>query len=420
MKRDGFQFQTFSEKQVKVLTWWIKYPKKSGIIADGAIRSGKTISMSLSFILWAMRNYTGQNFALCGKTIGSLQRNVVSPLKQMVLSIGYDIRERRGDNLLIISDGQTENYFYLFGGKDESSQDLIQGITLAGAFFDEVALMPESFVLQATARCSVEGSKWFFNDNPEGPEHWFYKEWIQEKENKNLIYLHFDLDDNLTLSEDIKSRYRSMYSGVFYDRFILGQWVMAEGVIYDMFDKERNTAAYEDIKDGLIGEYYVSCDYGTQNATCFLLWRQHENRKWYCLKEYYYSGRDNMRQKTDDEYLHDMRDFLQGIVPKRIIVDPSAASFITALHKAGYPVKHANNDVLDGIRLVGTKLNTQEIVICRECRNTIREFGEYVWKPNAVPDTPIKENDHAMDALRYFVMTELNKVRLNRRFSGGF
>ena len=235
-----FHFQPFSRKQRQVLNWWTEEsPVKDcdGTIADGAIRSGKTVSMSLSFVLWAMSSFQGQNFAMCGKTIGSFRRNVLFWLKLMLKSRGYRVSDHRADNLVVISKGDVENYFYIFGGKDERSQDLIQGITLAGVFFDEVALMPESFVNQATGRCSVDGSKFWFNCNPDGPYHWFKQNWIDQKEKKNLIYLHFTMDDNLSLSEKVKIRYRGMYSGVFYQRYILGLWCMAEGIIYDMFDK---------------------------------------------------------------------------------------------------------------------------------------------------------------------------------------
>lgn len=165
-----FKFQKFSKKQKKVLNWWCdNSPVKNmdGIIADGAIRSGKTVSMSLSFVIWAMTRFNGQNFIMAGKTVGAFRRNVLFWLKLMLKAQGYKIKERRTDNLVEISIGEKINYFYIFGGKDERSQDLVQGITAAGVFLDEVALMPESFVNQAIARCSVAGSKYWFNCNPE-------------------------------------------------------------------------------------------------------------------------------------------------------------------------------------------------------------------------------------------------------------
>ena len=307
--RDVFKFKPFSKKQRKVLNWWTDnspVKDKDGIIADGSIRSGKTVSMSLSYVIWAMSNFTECNFGMCGKTIGSFRRNVLNTLKLMLWSRGYKLKDHRADNMVEITKKGVTNYFYVFGGKDESSQDLIQGITLAGCFFDEVALMPESFVNQATARCSVEGSKWWFNCNPDGPFHWFKVNWIDKAKEKNIIYLHFTMDDNLSLSEKIKQRYKSQWSGVFYDRYIKGLWTVAEGIIYDMFNKEKNIV---DDCDCLIDNKsyrYVSCDYGTQNAMVFLLWNKGTDDIWYCIDEYYYSGRDRKIQKTDSEYADDL------------------------------------------------------------------------------------------------------------------
>jgi len=407
-----FKFKPFSIKQLKVLKWWMdpKVKDMDGMIADGAIRSGKTLVMSLSFVIWAMTSFKNQNFGMCGKTIGSFRRNVLMVLKLMLWSRGYQVKDHRADNLLSVFKGGIENNFYIFGGKDESSQDLIQGITLAGLFCDEVALMPESFVNQATGRCSVDGSKFWFNCNPEGPYHWFKVNWIDKRKEKKLIYLHFTMDDNLSLTERIKERYRSMYSGVFYKRYILGKWTVAEGLIYDMFDKEKHMM--NEIKDTMLPEYYVSCDYGTQNATVFLLWHKSAKGTWICEKEYYYSGRDKQKQKTDSEYADDLKTFIGDIAIKAIILDPSAASFKAELKKRGYKVKKAKNDVANGIRFVSTCLNQLLILFMKECKNTEKEFSSYVWDSKASErgeDKPLKENDHCMDAVRYFCYTIIRK-----------
>lgn len=438
-KGQTFHFSPFSRKQKQILTWWCKdspVHDKDGIIADGAIRSGKTVSMSLSFAMWAMSTFNGQNFAMCGKTIGSFRRNVLFWLKLMLKSRGYSVTDRRADNLIIIRKGDAENYFYIFGGKDERSQDLIQGITLAGVFFDEVALMPESFVNQATGRCSVEGSKFWFNCNPDGPYHWFKVNWIDKstgylgKEQveqirkkaaeegkdpglKEILYQHFTMDDNLSLSEAIKARYRSMYIGVFFKRYILGLWAAAEGVIYDMFNPEKHVKNIKEFFQTLVnGNRYVSCDYGTQNATVFLLWNKGIDGKWYCIREYYYSGRDKGKQKTDAEYADDLKKWLDGTRIKAMIVDPSAASFIAELRKRGYKVIKANNDVLDGIRLVGMLLNLEMLIFSSSCTETIKEFASYIWDEKAVAggeDKPVKQWDHCMDAARYMCSTVIGR-----------
>ena len=157
-----FEFRPFSRKQKVVLTWWMPespFYRCDGIIADGAVRSGKTLSMSLSFVLWAMAQFDCKNFALCGKTRGSLRRNCINDLKRMLPECGYEVEDRRGEGRLTVRGGGRANDFYLFGGLDERSQDLIQGITLAGVLLDEAALLPESFVQQATLRCSVTGAR---------------------------------------------------------------------------------------------------------------------------------------------------------------------------------------------------------------------------------------------------------------------
>lgn len=417
-----FKFKTFSKKQRQILNWWCPdspVKDKDGIVAGGAIRSGKTIAMSLSYVLWAMFTFNQQNFGMCGKTIGSFRRNVLFWLKLMLRARGYRVEDHRADNLVIVKKNGIENYFYIFGGKDERSQDLIQGITLAGCFFDEVALMPESFVNQATGRCSVDGSKYWFNCNPDGPYHWFKVNWIDKKKDKNLIYLHFTMDDNLSLSERIKERYRSMYSGVFYQRYILGKWVVAEGIIYDMFNKTKHVLELEQIPELWNSQdyRYVSCDYGTQNAMVFLLWEKTLDGKWIATKEYYYSGRDKRKQKTDSEYADDLEEWLNGKEITRIIVDPSAASFIAELRKRGFHVKKAKNDVEDGIRVVGNALNLGIIFFSDLCKETIKEFASYSWDKKASErgeDKPIKEHDHCMDAVRYFVYTVLGKKLKNR------
>lgn len=351
--------------------------------------------------------------------------------------------DHRADNLIVITRGKTTNNFYIFGGKDESSQDLIQGITLAGVFFDEVALMPESFVNQATGRCSVDGSKFWFNCNPSGPYHWFKVNWIdravgyigkeraaelraRDEPVKNILYVHFVMDDNLSLSDEIKERYRNTYRGVFYKRYILGLWAMAEGIIYDMFDEERHVKKITEFFQLLInGNRYVSCDYGTQNATVFLLWNKGVDGTWYCTREYYYSGRERKQQKTDSEYAADLKKWLEGTKIKAIIVDPAAASFITELQKRGYNVIKAKNDVEDGIRVVGTCLNREKIKFSDECVNTRKEFATYVWDEKAAErgeDKPVKQFDHAMDAVRYFCYTILNaqRARIKNKAKMGF
>lgn len=412
VKSAGFKFKPFSVKQQQVLTWWLPssgVTEYEGIIADGAIRSGKTVSMALSYVMWAMETFREENFGMCGKTIGSFRRNVLNPLKRMLRTRGYRYVDHRADNYVEIRRGTTANYFFIFGGKDERSQDLVQGITLAGVLFDEVALMPESFVNQATARCSVEGSKFWFNCNPDSPEHWFKKEWIDklgEESGKHLIYLHFTMDDNLSLSEETKARYRGMYSGVFYQRFILGEWRVAEGLVYTEFTEANIKAEHAANPQ----RWFISIDYGTYNAFSAGLWSW-DGKKAQREREFYYSGREEREQLTDDEYYTKVEQLAAGREISCIVIDPSAASFITLIRKKGrFKVKKANNDVLDGIRFTAACLKAGLINIHADCTDCRREFGLYRWNEKATTDAVIKENDHAMDDVRYFAYTILRAL----------
>ena len=406
-------YTELSPKQLESMLWWSWEDTRNydAIICDGSVRSGKTMSMTVGFVLWSMKNFNGENFAFCGKTIDSLKRNVITPMQKWLEGV-VKIKVNLSRNFLDISMCRHTNRYYFFGGKDESSYQLIQGITLAGVLLDEVALMPRSFVEQALARCSVTGSKLWFNCNPDSSEHWFFKEWIDENsektKNKNRLHLHFTMDDNYSLSNGVKQRYERMYSGVFYDRYIKGLWVLAEGIVYPMFDKSRHI-----VKNYIPSNqafYYISCDYGTLNPCSMGLWAL-ENDKAVRIKEYYYDGRKKGIQKTDEEYYAELEKLADGYQIQHIIVDPSAASFITTIKRHGkFRVRRANNGVIDGIRNTMTLLENDRIFICECCEDIIREFALYRWDEKSGKDSVIKENDHAMDDMRYFVNTAMGRV----------
>lgn len=401
-------YNPFSEKQLKVLTWWCEnspYKEKDAIICDGAVRSGKTFCMSISFIAWSFSRFSNMSFAMCGKTIRSLKRNVIIPLMKSLTELGFSYQLKKSENILEVTYNGVMNRFYLFGGKDEMSASLIQGITLAGVFFDEVALMPRSFVEQSLARCSVEGSTFWFNCNPEYPGHWFYREWIKKRKLKNALYLHFEMEDNPSLSKKMIARYESLYSGAFYERFVKGRWVAVTGAVYPFMDKDES---FPDVPNVEFEEYAVSCDYGTVNPASFGLWGRYEN-VWYRIEEYYFNSRKEGYQKTDEEHYLSLKSLVGGRKLRCITVDPSAASFIQVIKRHGeFSVIPAKNNVIDGIRRVSTALKNGEIKICSSCRDSIREFSLYRWDEKNGMDNPIKENDHAMDDIRYFVTTILD------------
>ena len=392
------RFEKLSPKQADIFKFI--FSDDYALICDGAVRSGKTTVMISAFVIWAMENFDKTNFGICGKTVQSAERNVLKPLQQNE-DLPYTMTYKVSTRVLTVKCGKKTNWFYLFGGKDESSYMLIQGITLAGVFFDEVALMPRSFVEQAMTRTiSYENAKYFFNCNPESPNHYFYRNWL-ENPREGTQHLHFQLEDNPTLSEKQIAQTKEKYTGVFYDRYILGLWVLAEGLIYPMF----NDSCISETVPRDYSEYIVSMDYGIQNPTAMILWGKSEG-VWYAVKEFYHSGRETGQQRTDQQYYDDL-DALAGDLPvRKLIVDPSATSFIALCNqKKRFHVWKANNDVVDGIQHTASCLQDGTIKINSCCKRTIQEFGLYSWDDKAGEDKPIKENDHAMDAVRYFVNT---------------
>lgn len=394
----------FSPKQRTVLSWWVPGSPnrdREAIVCDGAVRSGKTLAMGLSFFLWAMSCFSGQKFGVCGKTIASLRRNVLSEILPKLEALGAKWKEKRTDNLLTVKFRGRENQFYVFGGRDESSASLIQGITFAGVLLDEVALMPRSFVEQACARCSVTGAKFWFSCNPAGPGHWFYREWICKAQARNLLHLRFFMEDNPTLSQETRQRYERTFQGAFYRRFVLGEWTAAEGLVYDFFEESMVRSAPAEPAD----RWVISCDYGTVNPTSMGLWGKWGG-VWYRVQEYYYDARAARRQQTDQEYAQRLRELAGGREIEAVVVDPSAASFLEVLRREGWHVRKADNEVLSGIRQTADALKQGKIVICPPCTDAIREFASYCWDLSAGDrDRVRKEFDHAMDEIRYFVAT---------------
>lgn len=384
-----------------------KFKNRKAIICDGSVRSGKTVSMILGFVHWAMRFFDGKNFGICGKTISSTERNIILPLLNMPdITDYYSLQYIRGENKrIIIRSGSHTNTFFIFGGKDESSYTLVQGITLSGVLFDEVALMPKSFVDQAVARTLSEPeARYWFNCNPESAEHWFYKEWICNTRQKKALHLHFAMQDNPILSPEQIADAERLYTGVFYNRYIKGLWCVAEGLIYPMFDKAVHVKSLPHPQ----GEWYVSVDYGTLNAFSAGLWC-YDGTTAYRVAEYYYSGREQKRQRTNTQYLQSIQQLTAGKSISAVIVDPSAASFIAELRQAGFLVRKGKNDVVEGIRRTAAALEQGKLLFSPDCKNSFREFALYRWDESSSQDRPIKENDHAMDDIRYFVSTILRE-----------
>ncbi len=399
----------FSPKQRQVLNWWHAPETRhlDAVICDGAVRSGKSTALSLGFVLWATVRFDRQSFAFCGKTLVSLRRNLITPLTERLRLLGFQVQGRVSGAHLDIGIGGHTNRFYCFGGKDEAAASHIQGITLAGLLMDEVALMPRSFVEQAIARCSVPGSKLWFSCNPDQPSHWFYREWILRAKEKHALYLHFTMQDNLSLTPSIRRRYERLYSGSFYDRYVRGIWTAAQGLVYPMFDPAQHTGD----PPGAAERYVISCDYGTMNPTSFGLWGLCRGC-WYRIAESYYDGRKTGMPRTDEEHYAAMRELAGSHPIEQVVLDPSAASFIACIRRHGeYRAVPAKNDVLSGIHRVADAIRSGEIKIGAGCTDALREFTLYVWDEKSQRDAPVKENDHAMDEIRYFVSTVVDAER---------
>lgn len=401
----AFKFEPFSPKQKKLLTWWMPgvspFADYDMVIADGSIRSGKTIACIDGFLMQTLKQFSGENFILAGKSMGALKRNVIDPMQRILATKGIPYRYVRSQNPCV---EVGTNTYYLFGANNEASQDVLQGLTAAGAYADEAALFPRSFVEQMIGRCSVEGSKLWLNCNPEGPYHFLKTDYIDQAEEKRILRLHFNLDDNLTLSPRVKERYKRMYSGVFYKRNIDGLWVIAEGLIYDQFN--HDTMVVDKLPP--IQRYWIGVDYGTSNATVFLLAGLGTDGRLYIIDEWYHSGNETGQSKSPSQYSREFRQW-QKVQPERIYIDPSAEGFILQLYQDGVrKIAQADNSVKNGIEMVSSLIANDMYRVHRRCKHHLKELSSYAWDPKAQErgeDKPLKQNDHTCDAARYIVQS---------------
>ena len=424
-----FPLQPFSRKQKQAISWWRKgsgHENARIFLADGAIRSGKTIAMICSFLLWSTARFRGQDFIIAGVTSGALKRNVLEPMFKLMNTFRIPWEYRRTEAKILVGGKDCPNIYHIFGADKENAQDKLQGMTAAGAYADEVALFPRSFVDQMIGRCSVEGSKVFMNCNPNGAYHYIKTDFIDRAEEIGLFRLHFTMDDNLTLSREIRESYARSFTGVFYRQYILGEWVSAEDSVYPMWDDTLNTfdaaaaeaalARGEEDADGP-GENarrFVAIDYGTVNP-CVFLDVLDDGRTFWIMKEYYWDSAAKRRQKTDADYAEDLMDFLGGDRNVQIIVDPSAASFKAELRNRGLRILDAKNEVREGIATTAVLIANRQVRAARgKCPHFMKEIHGYLWDEKARlkgEEKPLKERDHAMDALRYLCHTRTNRFR---------
>jgi PBSX family phage terminase large subunit len=369
-------------------------------IWEGAVRSGKTISCILRWIDFCKNGPDG-DFMVCGYTVESVERNIIKVLEDLCgSSFRYSHYNRKAYLF--------NRLMYIVGADDSSAERRIQGSTLAGALVDEIVNLPKGFYDMLYSRLSVSGSKLFATCNPSSPFHWLKTETIDTMQYPWLRVFHFDLDDNPDLDEDYKEGLRKKYTGLWYQRYVEGKWVLAEGTVFDFFDRERHVISYP---PGVADYYIVGVDYGTTNPTAFSLigYSKRTYPNIWLEKEYYWDSRKEFRQKTDTDYAEDLQKFCQGYNVKQLYMDPSAVSFRVELQRSGFSgMIEANNDVLDGIRFHSKMLGNGTFKICHNCSSTIQEYGTYRWDSKASlrgEDRPLKDNDHMMDSIRYALYT---------------
>lgn len=446
MSKANIDLVPYSEKQQMLATWWMPdlspHSEKDIIICDGAVRSGKTMVGSMSYILWMMYQFNYQNFGLAGKSLDSLRRNLWVPIQQWFSDVGIKVvRLRDTSNGYILKysyisiNGDTiykENYLYLFGGKDEGSAAFVQGLTAAGFFFDEVALMPESFVNQSIARCSVEGSKIWFNCNPQGPYHWFKLNWIDKLHTRNALRLHFAMTDNPSLSDRTLERYIHTWEGVFYQRFVLGEWVAAEGTIYGGFADNTEDYLIDDVNEYLSSNNkhlvatFAGVDWGhSGSANTIVAVGLTSGAEELIVLDEWYSEEDLDPVQL---YKH-LTSFIKRTTEKhgymRVFADSAELMLVRGLSnasaklglKASIPktgcIKH---QIVDRIILENTLFAQHRIKIPRKCTHLITAFQTALWdskkKQKDVRLDDGTSNIDSLDAFEYSICTSMKKLDL--------
>ena len=381
------------------------------VIADGAIRSGKTIACICSFLQWSQESFDGESFILAGKTMGALKRNVIRPMLQILTSWGWNYNYNRSQNFIEIG----TNTYFMYGANTEASQDALQGLTAAGAYADEAALFPRSFIEQMIGRCSIDGAKIFLNCNPEGPHHYIKEEYIDKAKEKGIYHLHFTMDDNLTLSQKVKDRFKRMFTGVFFKRFILGLWVAADGLVYQQFADNPEEYTIDDkwLEKNPIIVGTIGVDFGgTKSAHAFTFTGFTQGYKYVVtVKEYYKKKRITPRQLEAD-----FIDFVKQIQSKykcyEVYCDSAEQTLISGLEsaviRAGIPIELKNaikGPINDRIAFYNSMMAQGRYKIHESCTHTIRALEEAVYDEKK-PTKDVRLDDGQMnidslDAMEY-------------------
>ena len=388
----------YTTKQTEVLKAWRKNQFKRINIFQGAVRSGKTVASVLIFMLIVMTAPKNSNFLMAAKTMKSLERNVLDILKGVAGKF-FEYSTTKKEAYLF------DRKIYLEGVSDKAAENKIRGLSLYAAYIDELTLIPENFFAMLLSRLSDKGAKLIATTNPDSPSHWFYRNYLT-RDDLDLLNIEFTLEDNNFLNEKYIEELKKEYTGVFYQRFIEGKWVVAEGLVYPMFS-ENSHVCEKDVPNE--GQFYISVDYGSVNPCSMGLWYVSEGKA-HRVKEFYHDSKKTHSIMTDAEYYEELKN-LAGTYPiQYVVVDPSASSFIEVIKRDGrFSVKKAENDVIQGIRRTALALSENRLTFSPCCKDIIREFTEYAFDDEAPSDKVIKESDHAMDDMRYFVNTVLRR-----------
>ena len=384
-------------------------------ILEGAVRSGKTWALNTK-ILALCKYQVGGMRLLTGVSKETIYTNVLNDLFDVIGTDAYRYNRVTGDLDLF------GTWWKVIGAKDEGSEKYIRGATVGACVGDEITKQPESFFVMLMNRLSPPGARYYGSTNPDSPFHWLKKNWINNaalREAGDLRSIHFDLDDNPHLTASYKAFLKRAYSGVYYQRFVEGKWVVAEGAIYkDAWSDENiftDQTASREIQQGIRKARYIGVDYGTTNPTVFLdVWD--DGTVLWQMREYYWDSQEQARQKTDQEYADDLEKFIGQPNDAVVIIDPSAASFKAELSNRGIWNIDADNDVLDGIHMLSVMLATKKYRVHERCAHTLMEIPSYAWNEKKAEDhgveEPIKKMDHTPDAARYIVKTEIPAWRL--------
>ncbi|ATL86684.1 PBSX family phage terminase large subunit [Streptomyces malaysiensis subsp. malaysiensis] len=377
----------------------------------GSVRSGKTIASLLAFVIAAAGAGPSGLIIICGRSLQTIERNVLEPLQDHALfgPLARHVVHTRGATTATIL-GRT---VHLIGAADARAEGRLRGLTAQLAYVDEATLLPEGFWTQLLARLSVPGARLYATTNPDSPRHWLKTGYIDRAAELNLRAWHFKLADNPSLSPEYVADLAAEYVGLWRRRMIDGAWVVAEGAIYDMWDEGRHVV--DQLPD--MRRYWLGCDYGTTNPFSAILLGEGVDDRLYVAAEWRHDSRATHRSMTDAQYSAAVRKWLDGlgIVPEWTFVDPSAASFSTQLWQGGHPgLARASNEVADGIRSVSSLLAAGRLLVHESCEGLLNELPGYSWDPKATErgeDSPLKVDDHSVDALRYVVHSTAHEWR---------